>query len=401
MPRETDATWPARPLKVLVVRGLDGPGGGVEHIVLQTAAALDPQRVQMAVCCLRHERDEQFDFDRRAAAIGLDYRQVLHSGPFDRRVLARLSDIVTEFGPDILHSHDYKASFFATRLARRFAVHQVATAHGWTGHKLRERCIYYPADKRQLGRFPAVIAVSDQIRQTLLRWGAKPDRVCVLLNAVDLDRYNADAEVRQSVRSELGIEASQTVLGAVGRLEPQKRFDLLIEAVARLQRRRPQLQLLIAGEGSQRDPLRRLIQQRGLQSVCRLLGHCPQMQRTYQAFDVLVQSSDYEGTPTVVVEAMALEIPVVATAVGGTGQLLEHETHGLLVPRRDTAALCRAIERTLDDVPATQRRVRAARTHVEQHLSFAQRTRRLERIYQQLIRYGELSCRRLGAVCGL
>ncbi len=164
------APLPERPLKVLVLRGLDGPGGGVEHIMLHTAASVDARRVQMAICCLRHKRDELFDFDRRAAVMQLDYRQVLHSGPLDRRVLSRLSDIVAEFRPDILHSHDYKASFFATRLARRFAVRRVATAHGWTGHNLRERWVYYPADKLQLRRFPAVIAVSDEIRDTLLRW---------------------------------------------------------------------------------------------------------------------------------------------------------------------------------------------------------------------------------------
>ncbi len=199
------------------------------------------------------------------------------------------------------------------------------------------------------------------------------------------------------MRGELGIDSSQIVLGAVGRLEPQKRFDLLIDAFAQLLQRRPHLRLLIAGEGSQAVSMQRLIRQRGLEPVCRLLGHCPQMRRTYQAFDVMVQASDYEGTPTVVVEAMALRIPVVATAVGGTGQLLQHETHGLLVPRRDTAALCRAIERTLDDPAATRQRVTAARIHVEQHLSFVQRTRRLERIYAQLVRDGCLSCHRLAA----
>ena len=92
--------------------------------MLHTAAALDPQRVQMAVCCLRHERDELFDFDRRARPSAWTIARYCIPVPLTARVLARLSDIVAEFGPDILHSHDYKASFFATRLARRLKVHQ-------------------------------------------------------------------------------------------------------------------------------------------------------------------------------------------------------------------------------------------------------------------------------------
>ena len=120
------------------------------------------------------------------------------------------------------------------------------------------------------------------------------------------------------------------------------------------------------------------------------------MHRTFQAFDVIVQSSDYEGTPTVIVEAMALGVPVVATNVGGTAHLLEHETHGLLVPCRDPRALCQAVERTLDDPVARCRRLAAARQQVEERLSFPRRTRQLERIYAQLARWGYLSRQRLG-----
>ena len=251
MPDESSAPLPDRPLKVLVLRGVDGSGGGAEHIILRTAATLDLRRVQMAICCLRHQRDDRFDLDRRAGDLGLDYRQVLHSGPLDRSVLSGLSQVVEQFGPDILHSHDYKASFFAARLARRYGLCRLATSHGWTGHHLRERWVYYPADKLQLSRFPGVIAVSDPIRQTLLRWGAPPDRVCVVLNAVDLEQYQPEAAVRRAERHELGIEESQVVLGAAGRLEPQKRFDLLVGAFASLHARRPETRLLIAGEGSQ------------------------------------------------------------------------------------------------------------------------------------------------------
>jgi len=104
----------------------------------------------------------------------------------------------------------------------------------------------------------------------------------------------------------------------------------------------------------------------------------------YQAFDILVQSSDYEGTPTVLVEAMALRIPVVATDVGGTSELLQDGIHGLLVPPRDPVALANAIEKTLDDRDATARQVAAARTRVEGELSFDARMRKLENIYCEL-----------------
>ena len=104
----------------------------------------------------------------------------------------------------------------------------------------------------------------------------------------------------------------------------------------------------------------------------------------YHAIDVFVQSSDNEGTPNAVLEAMALETAVVATGVGGTPDLIADDVHGLLVPRRDPSALAAAIERTLDDRPATRRRVDAARRRVERELSFRTRMRSVEDIYQDL-----------------
>ncbi len=384
-----------QPVRVLVLRGLDGAGGGAEHIILNTANVIDRQRFRITICCMRRMGDPLYDFDRRAAARALDYREVLHSGALDRHVLGKLRGVVDEVNPQIIHAHDYKASFYATQLARRYRIPRLATAHGWTGHTARERWLYYPVDKRQLSRFPGVIAVSNEIRESLVRYGANPDRVGVVLNAVQLESYRPDPRIRKQIRSELGLSESQIVLGAAGRIEPQKRFDVLIEAFAFLHRQRPNTRLLIAGEGSQLPQIRRQIQQRGLPDVCRLLGHCADMPRTYQAFDLLVQSSDYEGTPTVIVEAMALGIPVVATDAGGTAQLLTDREHGLLVPRRDPAAICRAVEQTLDDPTATDQRRAAARRRVETEFTFSYRTRRLERIYTQLLHWGHLSWRRL------
>ncbi len=395
MRQDLESPLPDLPLRILVLRGLDGAGGGAEHIILNTAASLDRQQFEMRICCMRREGDRLYDLDQRAATQRLDYCEVLHNGALDRHVLSKLSRVVDQFSPDLIHSHDYKASFYASRLARRFRLSRLATAHGWTGHTARERWLYYPADKLHLSRYPGVIAVSNEIRKTLLLRGARPDRVCVVLNAVDLERYEREETVRQSVRAELGLDDTEIVVGAAGRIEPQKRFDLLVEAFGKLHEQRPETRLLIAGEGSQFHQIEQQIARQGLQSVCRMLGHCPQITRTYHAFDLLVQSSDYEGTPTVVVEAMALGIPVVATEAGGTGQLLQDKIHGRLVPCRDTTALRQAITETLDDPIATAERTAAARRRVEGALSFDQRTRRLERIYRQMIRFGHLSGRRL------
>ncbi len=378
------------PVRVLVLRAVDGAGGGADQIILRNATLIDRHRVQMTVCFLRRQGDPDFDFDRRSADVGLEYREILHRGPFDRRVLPQLVGLARELQPQIIHSHDYKANFYATMLARQIPLVRLATSHGWTGDTRRERWVYYPADKLLLRRFPGVIAVSNQIRDTLLRYGAAPERVRVLLNGVDPAEFQCQPGQRATVRDELGYGPQAIVLGAIGRVEHQKRFDLLLSAFQRLMPHRPELRLLIAGDGSQLPALRRDVARRGLESHVRLCGHCPQIKTLYEGLDLLVQSSDYEGTPTVVVEAMAMCVPIVATDVGGTSQLITHEEHGLLVPRRQPDQLAAAIERTLDDPAATAQRVARARTRVEQSLSYRARLDQLEAIYLELAARGSL-----------
>src|SRR5262249_50065205 len=142
-----------------------------------------------------------------------------------------------------------------------------------TGHSWREKLLYYPIDKRLLAKFPRVIAVSGQIRQDLIQAGARPERVRTILNGIDHRAFCRHREREAEARGKLGIGAGETVLGAMGRLEPQKRFDLLLEAFATLVRRRPGLRLLIAGEGSSRVALETKARQLGVASSCRFLGH--------------------------------------------------------------------------------------------------------------------------------
>ena len=380
-----------RALRVLALRAVDGAGGGADKIVLRNADSVSHASIEMAACFIHHPSDSDFDLVDRANHLGIRTYEETHRGPFDLRVFGRIQKVIADFQPDIIHSHDYKASFIASRIARRNPILCLATSHGWTGEKWREKNLFYPADRRLLSNFPGIIAVSDQIRDTLVSSGTDPRRVRVVLNGVDPQKYQRDLNTRSRVRKELGYAESDLVLGGVGRVELQKRFDLLIEAFAELRHQNNRLKLLIAGEGSLLEPLRAEVRRRQLDEHCQLIGHRENMTDTYQALDMLVQSSDYEGTPTVVVEAMALEIPIVATDAGGTAQLIQHLQHGRIVPCQNVPALIAATRETLESPTLAREMAMAARQRVETKLSFSERTRQLEAIYQELFKFGFLS----------
>jgi glycosyltransferase involved in cell wall biosynthesis len=379
----------ARPIRVLELRSVRGTGGGPEKTILLGASQAKPNEFTITVCYLRDTRDTMFAIDERARAAGVDYVEVIERHSFDALVWSRLRELVRERGIQIVHAHEYKTDFLAWLLARAEGIVALATVHGWTGHSPRERYLYYPLDKQLLRRFPRLIAVSSQIRDDLIRAGVRPDRISTVLNGIDPQAFRRINDSRAHARAIHGLTDQDIVVGSIGRLEPQKRFDLLIEAAARLRGRYPTLRVLIAGEGSARPALAAAIDRLGLSAWCSLLGHRTDVVLLHHAFDLFVQSSDYEGTPNAVLEAMALETPIVATSAGGTAELVRDRLDGLIVPSGDLDALTRAMDEALASPAETAQRTANARRRVETDLSFEMRTRRVESIYRQLVASGE------------
>ncbi len=373
------------PVRILELRSVRGTGGGPEKTILLGAARADPRRHAVTVCYIRDERDPVFAMERRARGLGVDYVEVRERRSLDPGVVPALRRLLAERRIDIVHAHEYKTDLLALLLSRMDGVIPLATVHGWTGRSAKER-LYYAADRRLLAGFPRLVAVSGEIRDVLVRAGARPDRIRTVPNAIDPDAFRRDRAREPEARAALGIGPGELAIGAVGRLDREKRLDRLLEAFAAVRRSRPELELrlVVAGDGPERGAVERHVARLGLGESCRLLGFRKDVAFVHHGLDLLVQSSDYEGTPNAVLEAMALETPVVATDVGGTGELVRDGLDGLLVRPGDPAALARAVERALDDREATRRRAASARERVERTLAFDVRMAAVEALYDEL-----------------
>jgi glycosyltransferase involved in cell wall biosynthesis len=375
---------PDRPLRILELRTVLGTGGGPEKTILLGSARTDPSRYRITVCYIRDAGDPLFHIDARANKLPIEYVEVRERHSFDPGIWPQLKAIVRSRQIDIVHAHDYKTDLLGLLLGRATGVIPLATAHGWTGHLRRERFVYYPADRWLLTRYPHVVAVSSDIRNVLIRAGAKEDRVSVVLNGIDPEAFHRRPDREADARRTFGLSHDDLVFGSIGRLEPQKDFPLLLRAFAEVRRDAPRARLVIAGEGSVRGVLEDLIRELGLGDACRLLGHVDDVSFVHHAFDVFVQSSVYEGTPNAVLEAMALETPLVATDVGGTAELARDGAEALIVRAGDRAALTQAMRDAIRDSAAARQRAERARRRVETDLSFDTRLHKIERIYDQL-----------------
>ncbi len=225
-----------------------------------------------------------------------------------------------------------------------------------------------------------MLAVSEWDRRNIIeREGIAPERIVVLPNGID-----PPPEDGRDVRPELGVPDGVALIGAVGRLFPEKGYEELIRAVALLRQRSRRVICVILGDGPDEQHLRELLAGLELGRDVRLLGRREDVPDVIRALDVAVLPSRREGSPLAALEYMAGAAPIVATAVGGVPELLHDGEHALLVRPADPAALADGIERLLADRELAARLGRAARERQRSEYDLAVVIRRLERLYHQL-----------------
>ncbi len=369
-------------VRVLELRAATGQGGGPEKTISLGAARA--RRAQVSICYLVPRSMESFWPREYAAAHSLDYTEIAEGSGFALETWRQLRGLVASRGIQIVHAHDYKTDLLAFALARTDSVVPMSTAHGFTGHTWRERALYYPVERRLLATFSQVIAVSEEIREQLIRAGAKPERVETLLNGVDPDDFCPDAVARRGMRAELDLTDSDFALGTLGRIEPQKRIDQLIDGFCVLHRRHPTLRLVVAGDGSLRRAMIARARNAGVLEACRFLGHRDDAAQVLRALDAFVSTSDYEGSSNALLEAMATQLPVVATRVGAAPALIRHGVDGWLVPAGSAAGIRGAVTQVVMNRKLAGERARSARDRVVSRFSFDRRLERLEAIYERL-----------------
>jgi len=189
--------------------------------------------------------------------------------------------------------------------------------------------------------------------------GVSARRVVIIANAVEA--VGPSTAQRERYRADWRVGDAQLVVGCVANYKHEKGLDVLLEAAAVVHQRHPDVRFVVVGEGPMRLELERAIERRQLDGVVILHGPEADARSVYQAFDVMVQASRTEGLPNVVLEAAAAGLPIVATCVGGTTEVLTHERDALLVPPADAAALATALERAIGDPALRARLAEAAR----------------------------------------
>jgi glycosyltransferase involved in cell wall biosynthesis len=312
---------------------LDLDPGGCERVVVELTRHLLPVG-RVVVCCLDYAGRWAKDLE----AMGVKVYALNRSPGFQPSLGRRLASLAAQHQVDVLHCHQYSpfvygvlAGFLRPRLRLIYTEHGRRSEHDLSTKRRLVNAVF--------SRRPShCVAVSAELREYMIAEGVPGRKLSVIRNGIDPGPASSPVR-RAEAREQLGLAPGAYVVGTVAGLRPVKDLGTLIEAFCGISSDLPNATLIIVGEGSERKNLESLVESKGVGDRVVLAGFRERPADLLPAFDVFVNSSITEGISITLLEAMAAELPVIATRVGGTPELVLDGQTGVLVASRNPRAL--------------------------------------------------------------
>jgi glycosyltransferase involved in cell wall biosynthesis len=374
-------------VRVLHVIG-GGEFGGAEQHILNLLTSLPKDEVEATVVCFYEST-----FAAKLREAGIPVVVLDQYGRFDFRLLGGLKRTIERFQPDIVHTHGVKANFFTRLAAGKSRALLITTVHSYLRYDYTNPLAYLLVSLMERGtraRNDHFIAVSQAIRQILQKEGVAADKISLIYNGIHIARFRR-TEQRQSDRERLFAEwqlpPEAFVFGTVARFVPVKGLPLMIEAFAKLCSRDPArpYRLVLIGDGPERSALEQTAERYGVAKLVRFTGFRQDIPACLHAFDAFVMSSIHEGLPYTILEAVASEIPVAATAVGGIKEFIQSGETGLLVPSGSERELAEAMYSLANDSALRAKLVNASLAQLEQTFTIEKMAAKTYSLYQSLL----------------
>lgn len=350
--------------------------GGLEKMVVHLSRALDPTQYRVTVCCLEDPGELAAELDGSSVPV-----VSLRKHGFSPGTVARLAGRLRRERVRIVHTHNPGAHLYGALAAKLAGVPAVVhTRHGPRVDASHSSLFF----RRWLWDWTrTAVGVSQDTAQLLARSaGIGAEKVTMIANGVPVPRIRA--EDRAAVRGEFGIPMEAPTAGIVARLSPEKEHRTLLAAFAPLITKLPGAHLLIVGDGPLRGALEAQAQEAGIARQVHFTGFRTDVDRMLAAMDVFVLCSRFEGTSLTLLEAMGAGLPIVATAVGGTPEVVGSPENAFLVPAGDAEALGRALITALSQPEAARAMAARAQARMKAQYGIDCMTRQYEELYQRV-----------------
>ena len=356
--------------------------GGAGKVLLQFLENAD-DRVACMLGTFRYRNPPSTEFIDAAREKGFDIALFDQRFNLDPAPLWQVYRLLKSGGYDIIETHGYKGHLIAWVMRRLLPLRWIGMTHGWTNENAKVRA-YNRLEKALLKSADHVISVSPQLAAEMRRVRGPEAPVSLVLNAVDADSIRGEGTAGEIRSHYIGDKPGGYLLGSFGRLSPEKGHHILLEAMARLGGDTP-VRLLLVGDGPERENLETQAEILGISNRVIFAGQQDNMRDWYEAIDLFVLPSLSEGLPFVVLEAMALGKPVLASRVGAVPEVIDEGVNGWLLPPGDAELLATSIASLLKD----RNRLRAAGARAREMLyprfSVERQAREVVDIYQEVV----------------
>ena len=378
-------TTPARPLNILYLIDYWASPGGTERHLSYLVTHLDESRFRCHVVIFNYQPNALVD---QAKAKGIEVLHLPVARYYTPNALAqafKLARLIRERQIDVVQTFHYKSDIYGAAVARLAGVkHIVSSKRDAADYKGAFRFFMHKLVRPITARYIAVSeVVADVIRR---KEGVTGDKICVIYNGVDLDRYHVpDAAAKAAAKVRLGFDANAFVIGMSAWFRPEKDHQLLFDAFAEVLSRAPDARLVLVGNGTLFDHYRNWITQQGLQDRVKLVGAVDDVRGYLHAFDVacLVPRIN-EGFSNSVLEKMASGLPVIVTDVGGNKEAVAEGENGFVISPGDRGSLVKHLLDLHADAQARARMSTASRRRVEELFSLQEMINRHARLYASL-----------------
>ncbi len=330
-----------------------------------------------------HEPGDHAAFSDASQAAGIRIVDISKWDRWNRKVVAELRDVVREVRPHIIQTHALLSHFVVRFSGLHRQAPWVAFHHGYTWPDLRTR-LYNQADRWSLRAAARVVTSCDAFREQLRERGIAGNRIAVVHNAIDPEWGSGVRCGAGELRKRLGVLPEEKVILSVGRLSREKDHVTAVEAFARLHHAGARVRMFIVGDGPERKRIEARIGSLGLRGHIILLGRTSS-EPYYGVADAFVLPSRSEGWSLCLLEAMATQVPIVATRVGGVAEMVTHGESALLVAPKDSAALASALLELLRNPDLGRSLTAKAKRLVSNQCTIEARTRQMIDLYCDLL----------------
>jgi glycosyltransferase involved in cell wall biosynthesis len=366
-------------IRVLQVLPMLAPGGA-ERVAVHIAKGLDPDRYKTAILSLGPRVGS--DLERLLDEARIEIKCLGKTPGFDHRMYPRLLRLFSDWQPDIVHTHIQVLRYVLPTTLLFRNTRFVHTVHNLAEYEVEPKARWIQRYSFRHGVVP--IAVAEKVALSLSQL-YQIQECKVILNGIPTSQYARPRLTREEWRRRERFEDDDVLFVSVARFAPQKNHALLLNAFASGLGQDSKAHLVLVGDGQNREQLEAQARELGIRNQVRFLGLRTDIPEVLGAMDVFVLSSDFEGNPLSVMEAMASGLPIVSTAVGGIPDLVEDRKEGMLVRAGDVNDLASSMTLLMREEETRRGFGRAAALRAREQFDVSKMVEAYEEVYDEMV----------------